>query len=67
VHEDYPDYGVGAEVAARVAERLFEYLDAPVCRLGAKFWPIPFSPPLEQATLPTTDEIADAIRETVEF
>jgi 2-oxoisovalerate dehydrogenase E1 component beta subunit len=67
VHEDYPDYGVGAEVAARVAEGLFQYLDAPVRRLGAKFWPIPFSPPLEQATLPTADEIAEAIRETVEF
>jgi 2-oxoisovalerate dehydrogenase E1 component beta subunit len=66
-HEDYPDYGVGAEVAARVAELLFEHLDAPVRRVGAKFWPIPFSPPLEQATLPSAEEIADAIRETVEF
>jgi 2-oxoisovalerate dehydrogenase E1 component beta subunit len=67
VHEDYPDYGVGAEVAARVAEHLFEHLDAPVRRVGAKFWPIPFSPPLEHATLPTTDQIAEAVRETVEF
>jgi len=67
VHEDYPDYGVGAEVTARVAERLFEHLDAPVRRVGAKFWPIPFSPPLEQATLPTADEIVDAIRDTAEF
>ena len=67
VHEDYADYGVGAEVAARVAARLFEHLDAPVRRVGAKFWPIPFSPPLEQATLPTADEIVDAIRQTVEF
>ena len=67
VHEDYPDYGVGAEVAARVAERLFEHLDAPVRRVGARFWPIPFSPPLEQATLPSADDIAEAVRETVEF
>lgn len=67
VHEDYPDYGVGAEVAARVAEQLFVHLDAPVCRVGAKFWPIPFSPPLEQATLPSADDITNAIRETVEF
>src|SRR4051794_33228838 len=67
VHEDYPDYGVGAEVTARVAEGLFEHLDAPVRRVGAKFWPIPFSPPLEQATLPTAAEIVDAIRDTAEF
>jgi 2-oxoisovalerate dehydrogenase E1 component beta subunit len=67
VHEDYPDYGVGAEVAARIVERLFEHLDAPVRRVGARFWPIPFSPPLEQATLPTAAEIVEAIRETVQF
>jgi 2-oxoisovalerate dehydrogenase E1 component beta subunit len=66
-HEDYADYGVGAEVAARVAERLFEHLDAPVRRVGAKFWPIPFSPPLEQATLPTAEGIAEAVRETVDY
>lgn len=67
VHEDYPDYGVAAEIAARIVESLFEHLDAPVRRVGAKFWPIPFSPPLEQATLPSTEVILDAIRETVRF
>jgi pyruvate/2-oxoglutarate/acetoin dehydrogenase E1 component len=42
-------------------------LDAPVRRVGAKFWPIPFSPPLEQATLPTTARVVDALRELMEF
>lgn len=67
VHEDYPDYGVAAEVSARIVETLFEDLDAPVRRLGAKFWPIPFSPSLEQATLPTAREIVDVLRELAEF
>ena len=67
VHEDYPDYGVAAELAARIVESLFEHLDASVRRVGAKFWPIPFSPPLEQATLPTTDVVVDALRELAQF
>jgi 2-oxoisovalerate dehydrogenase E1 component beta subunit len=67
VHEDYPAYGVGAELAARIVEDAFFHLDAPVQRIGAKFWPIPFSPPLERATLPTLDEISGAIRKTAQF
>lgn len=67
VHEDYPDYGVGAEIAARLAEELFIHLDAPVSRVGAHFWPIPFSPPLEQATLPGQQRVLEAIRETARF
>ena len=67
VHEDYPDFGVGAEIAARIAETLYEELDAPVVRVGAKFWPIPFSPPLEEATLPSVDGIVDAVHHTALF
>ena len=66
-HEDYPDYGVAAELAARLAGELFRSLDAPVGRVGAHFWPIPFSPPLEQATLPTCERIAEAVRELARF
>ena len=65
--EDYPDYGVGAEIAARIVSDLFEELDAPVQRVGAHFWPIPFSPPLEQATLPDQQRIADAVRLVTRF
>jgi 2-oxoisovalerate dehydrogenase E1 component beta subunit len=66
-HEDYAQYGVAAELAARLAGELFMDLDAPVARIGAHFWPIPFSPPLEEATLPSRDRIADAVRELVLF
>jgi 2-oxoisovalerate dehydrogenase E1 component beta subunit len=67
VHEDYPQYGVGAEIAARLAGELFEHLDAPIGRVGAGFWPIPFSPPLEEATLPGVDDVLTAVREVCAF
>jgi 2-oxoisovalerate dehydrogenase E1 component beta subunit len=66
-HEDSPDYGVGAEIAARVVDELFGELDAPVRRVGAAFHPVPFSPPLEAATLPSADRIAEAIRDVASF
>lgn len=66
-HEDYAEYGVGAEIAARLASELFEQLDAPVARVGAAFHPIPFSPPLEAATLPGVEEIVRTIREAAGF
>jgi pyruvate/2-oxoglutarate/acetoin dehydrogenase E1 component len=49
--------GVGAEVAARVAEGAYEYLDAPIRRIAAPDIPIPFSPVLEEAALPKLDDI----------
>jgi pyruvate/2-oxoglutarate/acetoin dehydrogenase E1 component len=49
--------GVGAEVAARVAEGAYEYLDAPIRRIAAPDIPIPFSPVLEEAALPKVDDI----------
>lgn len=66
-HEDSPDYGVGAEIAARVATELLCELDAPVRRVGAAFHPVPFSPPLEAATLPSADRIAEAIHDVATF
>ena len=53
-HEATRSCGVGAEVAALVTEKAFEDLDAPVRRLTAPDVPIPFSPPLEQAVLPSS-------------
>jgi 2-oxoisovalerate dehydrogenase E1 component beta subunit len=67
VHEDYAEFGVAAEVAARLNTELFEDLDAPIARVGAHFWPIPFSPPLEQATLPSTERISSTIRTVCAF
>jgi 2-oxoisovalerate dehydrogenase E1 component beta subunit len=54
--------GVGAEVAALIAEEAFESLDGPIVRLGGADTPVPFSPPLEDAYRPNADTIADAIR-----
>jgi Pyruvate/2-oxoglutarate dehydrogenase complex, dehydrogenase (E1) component, eukaryotic type, beta subunit len=54
--------GFGAEVAATVAEEALDYLDAPIARLGAPFCPVPFSPPLEQAFMVSTDQIVEAVK-----
>jgi pyruvate/2-oxoglutarate/acetoin dehydrogenase E1 component len=61
VQEDYAEYGVAAEITSRVASECFSDLDAPVGRVGARFWPIPFSPPLEEQTLPSVDRVREAI------
>ncbi len=66
-HEDHAEYGVAAELAARLASELFADLDAPVGRVGAAFYPVPFSPPLEAATLPDVPLVAAALRDTASF
>jgi acetoin:2,6-dichlorophenolindophenol oxidoreductase subunit beta len=60
--EGYGRYGVAAELAAVIAEGAFYDLDAPVTRLGAMHVPIPFSPPLEDATVPTERTVVDTAR-----
>ena len=57
--------GFGAEVAAVVQERAFDYLDAPIERVGAKFAPIPFAPVMENFVVPHAQDVLDAIRRTV--
>ena len=52
LYESYRFLGIGAEVAAMIAEKAFEHLDAPVVRLAPPNMPVPFSPPLEDAFLP---------------
>src|SRR6478735_11009327 len=61
-HEAVLHGGFGAELAARVQGAAFEYLDAPIARVGAPFTPVPFSAPLEDAYLPGADEIVAAVR-----
>ncbi|MBI3942623.1 MAG: alpha-ketoacid dehydrogenase subunit beta [Chloroflexi bacterium] len=61
-HEAHRTMGVGAEIAALVQEHAFEYLDAPVMRVGAVDVPIPYSQPLESAVLPGKDNIVQAVR-----
>ena len=65
VDEGHRMYGVTAELAATIAERCFYHLDAPVRRLGARDVPVPFSPTLEDVTVPTPETIADAALELV--
>ncbi len=57
IDEGYERYGVTAEIAAVIAEGAFYDLDAPVKRMGAMHIPIPFSPPLEDATVPTETSV----------
>jgi acetoin:2,6-dichlorophenolindophenol oxidoreductase subunit beta len=57
VDEGHRSYGAGAEIAALVAEEAFYELDAPVRRLCAMDVPIPFSPVLEDLTVPTPDDV----------
>jgi pyruvate dehydrogenase E1 component beta subunit len=63
--EGYGRYGVTAELASVVMERAFYHLDKPVRRMGAMHVPIPFSPPLEDLTVPTEQMVFDAAREMV--
>jgi pyruvate/2-oxoglutarate/acetoin dehydrogenase E1 component len=60
VHEAVQDFGAGAEIAARVADELFDELRTPVRRLGTPPVPMPFSPQLERALLPSAKAVAEA-------
>jgi acetoin:2,6-dichlorophenolindophenol oxidoreductase subunit beta len=65
VHEAVRFGGIGAEIAAQVQEEAFDYLDAPVARIGAPFSPVPFSPALEQHYVPSAKSIASGIRDVL--
>lgn len=62
LHAANRNTGVGAEVAALIAEEAFESLDGPVVRIGGADTPVPFSPPLEDAYRPSVSSVADAIK-----
>ena len=65
VHEAVQAFGVGAEIAARIAEDAFDELDAPVVRVGAPFMPVPFASSLEQHYTVSTTGIIAAVRKTL--
>ena len=67
VHEDWISWGYGAEIAARVADELFTFLDAPVRRLGARDVYCAYSPSLEHVTLPRSADIAATVRGLMAF
>ena len=61
--ESYGPCGIGAEIAAQVADRGFDDLDAPIRRLNGLHTPIPYSPPLEKAVVPDVEAVLRAIRD----
>jgi pyruvate dehydrogenase E1 component beta subunit len=62
IDEGYSRYGVTGEIASVISEGAFFDLEAPVKRMGAMHVPIPFSPPLEDVTVPTEQTVFDAAR-----
>jgi acetoin:2,6-dichlorophenolindophenol oxidoreductase subunit beta len=66
VHEAVTFGGIGAEIASQIQEEAFDYLDAPVLRLGAPFSPVPFSPVLERAYIPDSNRISAGISRLLE-
>ncbi len=66
LHEAVEAFGVGAEIAARMADVGFDDLDAPIVRVGAPFMPVPFARSLEQAYLPDAAQVVAAVRRTLE-
>lgn len=65
VHEACLTGGFGAEIAARIGEELFDYLDAPVMRIGAKDVPIPFSPVMEDFVLPKVSDVVEGVKKVL--
>ncbi len=62
VEEGWQQSGVGAEIAARIMEHAFDYLDAPVARVSGKDVPMPYAANLEKLALPSVDEIVEAAK-----
>ncbi|MGH3004672.1 MAG: alpha-ketoacid dehydrogenase subunit beta [Gaiellaceae bacterium] len=65
-HEAVVRMGFGAEVTAVVQEKAFDYLDAPIERVGSKFVPLPFAPIMEEFVIPHKADVLAAIKRTVE-
>ena len=62
VEEGWPQSGIGAEIAARVMEQAFDYLDAPVMRVSGKDVPMPYAANLEKLALPSVGRVVEAAK-----
>lgn len=67
LHEACLTGGAGGEIAARIAEKAFDFLDGPVVRVAAKDTPVPYSPPLEEYFMPQVEDILDAARKLLAY
>jgi pyruvate/2-oxoglutarate/acetoin dehydrogenase E1 component len=65
VHEGCRRGGVGAEISSQIQEEAFDYLDAPIQRVGALNVPIPYSDPLEKTVIPDEEEIIEAVKKVL--
>ncbi len=66
-HEDKVHGGFGGEIAAGIQERAFEFLDAPIARVGSEFTPVGFNRILERAILPSSEKVLAAARKVLEY
>ncbi len=65
VEEGWRSYGVGSEIAARIYEQAFDYVDAPVRRVAQKEVPLPYNRALEQSALPQVEDVIQAVKEVL--
>ena len=65
VEEGWRSFGVGAEVAARIYEEAFDFVDAPIRRVAQKEVPLPYNRNLEQMALPQVEDIIQAVKEVI--
>lgn len=66
-HEDCLSWGYGAEIAARISDELFEYLDGPVRRIGATDTFVAYAPNVEDVQLPQVETISKAIADLIKY
>lgn len=66
VHEAVKSFGIGAEIAATMADKGFDFLDAPIVRVAARFMPVPFAKSLESGYLPGVNDVVSGIKRTLE-
>jgi pyruvate dehydrogenase E1 component beta subunit len=65
VEEGWRSYGVGAEVASRLYEEAFDYVDAPIRRVAQKEVPLPYNRTLEQSAIPQVEDVIQAVKEVL--